>query len=437
MKSLAYVTLALALLGSAAHSACAAERILAKANITLAIRDADDAQCWNVAKGQTVDTSQTYLVASQITRSQASAITPGISQGAATIRGAVVGMIAAQIEAEASQKRAYAYCMQKAGYVYARLTAAEQKTYDLMPDSQRRVWLDAFLRSQRADEATRRLTPELPKNSDGPTFVIVPGSVRPMNGPRRPGEQVLTARATTQALRLKTPFTYDGGKITVAAEEIFLPARITVPAPIVNGMSVSTSEPGWCGAATIAKAKVQEEAICLIDGNDGYQVVLIGPQTLTGVLSLGVYGQVRPDFLTTPLEFAEARLEPLEVSYDLRSARLGPDAAVGAVTANGRAYLLSRAAAGKDGVIDIELGGSLARLTPAGKGKSVTYTVAMMDAQASASLLNEKERLANACGLRDAAERLKREASDGPSATTSATRAALVAAVACVNAGTR
>lgn len=363
MKLLVCGTLAFAWLASASHAA-EPNRPLAKAGITFATYEADDAQCRQLAKGLNLDTSQGIL------------------------------------PTELARGQVHAACMKRAGYVYARLTPKEQRTYRSLIGGDLRVWLDEFLQSSRAEEATRRLAPQLPRHPDGPAFSLIPGGAALSEATRGSDEPVMTVHTKVQALRLKTPFEYDGGKVAVAADAVFVPAIMALRESAIINTWIPVIEPGWCAAATVAKAKIQDKMICLFDDNDGYRVVLSGPNYELHDFALRDIKVLRGERLTTPLDFAKFELE-VEVRYDVRSALLARDVAIGVATIEGRDYVVSRTEAGKDGAIDVDLVGGVARLTPSGNAKSITYTAALLEPQESAAVLSERDRLATPCSLND------------------------------------
>jgi hypothetical protein len=262
-----------------ATGVCAQEVLLAKPQMTTASRQADIKDCRAIYDGKPRDPA---MMAELPTDADAprpvygAIYVPAPSgpapTGYSTGMAIGVGLVAVAMMDQMEWEKALDRCMRLKGYVVARLTRKELAEFrELLPIDQD-GYIDTLIRSGRLAEAARPLVARLPEAPGKGFWRIVPGSVRLEPQPGKRKETLATAKAVfSQEARLKEALVVEPGKLEIPAGATFFGSGRLEP-------DLKVTEPAWCTLLGAAAGRDEGAVLCLVYGNDGYQVFVVKPQ---------------------------------------------------------------------------------------------------------------------------------------------------------------
>ena len=246
--------------------------ILAKADTSLATRNADKAECRRIvdkAPGRDMPA---------VERTNVGAPMDGSGGAPAVAGAAIVMLIFEMIENGRAADRGESLCMQNRGYAPLQLTPEEATAYRALAPEKRSAWENTFLSqdlTQRIAAATARKVPPLPDYADEPEAIgglrfLVDGFTA-TDKPVGAGDVVLTGKVErSRTAVLANDFKSEGGPITIAGKA----GAVFHQVDYRPQRDPALREPGatWCGPVDqVSGASAAPSVYCLTTRQSGYE----------------------------------------------------------------------------------------------------------------------------------------------------------------------
>lgn len=332
--------------------------IMAKADTSLAMRDADKAACRRIvdkAPGRDMPA---------VDRTTVGAPMDGSGGAPAVAGAAIVMLIFDMIENGRAADRGESLCMQNKGYAPLQLTAEEATAYRALSPEKRNTWENAFLSqdlSQRIAAATATKVPPLPDYEDEPGTIgglrfLVDGFAAP-DTPVGAGAAVVTGKVErSRTAVLANDFTSEGGPVTIAGKA----GAVFHQVDYRPQRDPALREPGatWCGPVEQISGNSNAPSVyCLTTRQTGYQAYR--PTGFSWLAGPAGDGFALP-MLTRPIALSEREADDLgQLDFAIVIDKVTASAVVltGVVTRNGQKVKIwnRRLKAGQDQSVIVPL----------------------------------------------------------------------------------